>query len=100
MDTLTAKIDSVVLHPFLGPIILLTTLLLIFQLLFAWSDPFMGAIEYGFEFLANIVVSITSEGLLRSLLVDGIIAGVGGILIFLPHIIFLFVIISLQSIRK
>lgn len=92
-DNFTEKLDSIVLHPVAGPVILLTTLILTFQLLFAWSDPFMGGIEYLFETLAVFVTSVTSEGLLQSLLVDGVIAGVGGILVFLPHIIFLFIII-------
>jgi ferrous iron transport protein B len=92
-DTFTEKLDSVVLHPVLGPVILLTTLILIFQVLFAWSDPFMGAIESIFEFLAITATNVIPEGLLQSLIVDGIIAGVGGILIFLPHIVFLFMII-------
>ena len=92
-DTFTEKLDSLVLHPFLGPIILLTTLILIFQVLFAWSDPFMGGIESIFELLASTVTGILPEGLLQSLVVDGIIAGVGGILVFLPHIVFLFMII-------
>ena len=92
-DNFTEKVDSIVLHPFLGPIILLSTLVLIFQLLFAWSDPFMGWIELGFEGLANLVTSIVPEGLFQSMLVDGVIVGVGGILVFLPHIVFLFIII-------
>jgi len=93
-DSLTDKIDSVVLHPIFGPIVLMTLLILMFQLLFSWSDPFMGMIETFFEYLAGLVTSITSEGYVRSLLNDGIIAGVGGILVFLPHIIFLFIIIN------
>lgn len=93
LDSFTQKVDSFVLHPLLGPVILFTILILIFQLLFAWSDPFMGMIEGGFELLATLVMSIIPEGMLQSLIVDGMIAGVGGILVFLPHIVFLFVII-------
>jgi ferrous iron transport protein B len=92
-DSFTEKLDSYVLHPILGPVILLTTLILIFQVLFAWSDPFMGGIESIFEFLASTITEILPKGLLQSLIVDGIIAGVGGILVFLPHIVFLFMII-------
>lgn len=92
-DSFTERLDSIVLHPLLGPVLLGVILILIFQLLFAWSDPFMGMIESGFEFLSHFVMSVTSEGHIQSLLVDGIIAGVGGILVFLPHIIFLFMII-------
>lgn len=93
MDSLTEKVDSFLLHPFMGPIILIVLLVFIFQLLFAWSDPFMGMIEDGFSFLGSIATGILPEGLLQSLVVDGIIAGVGGIMVFLPHIIFLFMII-------
>ena len=93
LDTLTEKVDQYVLHPFLGPLILILTLLFIFQLLFAWSDPFMGLIEGGFGYLAELVQMITPEGLVQSLIVDGIIGGVGGIMVFLPHIVFLFIII-------
>ncbi|MFT6630549.1 MAG: ferrous iron transport protein B [Bacteriovoracaceae bacterium] len=92
-DSFTEKLDSYVLHPILGPVILLTTLILIFQVLFAWSDPFMGGIESIFEFLASTITEVLPKGLLQSLIVEGIIAGVGGILVFLPHIVFLFMII-------
>ena len=92
-DNLTEKLDSIVLHPVWGPSILFGVLLLIFQLLFAWSDPFMGIIESAFNMLASVTNNFLDDGLLKSLIVDGIIAGVGGILVFLPHIIFLFIII-------
>lgn len=92
-DTLTQKLDGFFLHPIWGPSLLLTILVLIFQLLFSWSDPFMGLIEGGFESLANLATATIPPGHLQSLVVDGIIAGVGGILVFLPHIVFLFVII-------
>ncbi len=92
-DTLTERVDKFVLHPFFGPLILIGTLLFIFQLLFAWSDPFMGLIESGFEYAAELAQLLIPEGLIQSLVVDGIIGGVGGIMVFLPHIIFLFIII-------
>ncbi len=92
-DSFTEKLDSIVLHEIWGPIILLAILIFVFQLLFAWSDPFMGFIEGGFEWLAGIVTELLPSGYLQSLLVDGVIAGVGGILVFLPHIVFLFIII-------
>lgn len=93
-DSFSDKVDNVVLHPFFGPIILLSILILIFQLLFAWSDPFMGAIEDGFGFLGSLASNNLSDGYLKSLIIDGIIAGVGGIMVFLPHIVFLFIIIN------
>lgn len=93
-DGFTEKVDGVLLHPFFGPILLMLILLLIFQLLFVWSDPFMGLIESGFEWLGAFATTHMSEGYLQSLIVDGIIAGVGGIVVFLPHIVFLFMIIN------
>lgn len=92
-DNLTQKLDRVFLHPIWGPWVLLFILILIFQLLFTWSDPFMGGIESSFEYLSSFVMTHMSEGYLRSLLVNGIIAGVGGVMVFLPHIVFLFTII-------
>lgn len=92
-DSFTEKLDSIVLHPLLGPFILLAILVTMFQLLFTWSDPFMGMIEGGFESLAGLIDGLLTDGLFKSLLIDGVIAGVGGILVFLPHIVFLFVII-------
>lgn len=92
-DNFTAKLDSIVLHEIWGPLILLGILVLVFQLLFAWSDPFMGLIEGGFEWLAAFVTELLPSGYLQSLIIDGVIAGVGGILVFLPHIVFLFIII-------
>jgi len=93
-DNFTDKLDSIVLHPILGPIILVLTLVFLFQLLFVWADPFVGLIESGFELLAGLVDSILADGYLKSLINDGIIAGVGGVLVFLPHIIFLFILIN------
>ncbi len=93
-DKFSQKVDSIVLHPILGPILLIAILVLIFQLLFAWSDPFMGAIEGLFEMAGGFVTNNLADGYLKSLIVDGIIAGVGGIMIFLPHIVFLFIIIN------
>ena len=92
-DNLTEKLDRVFLHPWLGPIVLITVLLFMFQLLFTWSDPFMGWIESFFGLIGELVSSFLPDGYLKSMLVDGVIAGVGGILVFLPHIVFLFLII-------
>jgi ferrous iron transport protein B len=93
-DTLTDKLDSIVLHPVLGPFVLMAVLVFLFQLLFVWADPFVGLIETGFELLSNLIDTSLSDGYLKSLLIDGVIAGVGGIVVFLPHIIFLFILIN------
>lgn len=94
-DSLTDRLDSFVLHPVLGPFVLAGVLIFLFQLLFVWADPFMGWIELGFEFIGGIINSSLSDGYLKSLLIDGIIAGVGGIVVFVPHILFLFILINL-----
>lgn len=92
-DTMTERIDSVLLHPIYGVLTLVAVLVVMFQLLFAWSDPFMGLIESGFEYLSALCVQYLPDNDFRSFLVDGIIAGVGGVLVFLPHICFLFIMI-------
>ena len=93
-DTFTDKFDSIVLHPFLGPFVLMAVLIILFQLLFVWADPFVGWIEIVFEFVANLIDSNLSDGYLKSLLIDGVIAGVGGVVVFMPHVLFLFVLIN------
>jgi len=94
-DTWTARIDGVLLHPVWGLLILLSLLFLMFQAVFSWSAPAMGAIESGFSLLEQGVVAVIPEGLLRSLITDGVIAGVGGVLVFLPQILVLFLFILL-----
>lgn len=92
-DSFTEKLDNLLLHPIFGVIILFTLLLGMFQLLFVGADPFIGMIESLFEFLGELATAYIPEGHLQSLVVDGILAGVGGIVVFLPHIVFLFLII-------
>lgn len=93
-DNFTELLDSILLHPVFGLGILFLTLLLIFQLLFAWADPFVGMIETLFEMMGTGVDSLLPDGYLKSLLIDGVIAGVGGVMVFLPHIAFLFILIN------
>ncbi len=94
-DTWTGRIDSVLLHPVAGLAILLTLLFVMFQAVFTWSTPAMDLIEAAFGALADLVVNILPDGLLRSLITDGLIAGVGGVLVFLPQILVLFLFILL-----
>jgi ferrous iron transport protein B len=89
-DTASDRIDRIVLHPIAGPIILLATLFLVFQAVFAWATPLMDGIEAGVGALGEALGSVLNEGLLRSLLVDGIVAGVGSVVVFLPQILILF----------
>ncbi|ART51115.1 ferrous iron transporter B [Acidovorax carolinensis] len=86
-------IDRVVLHPLWGMLLLSATMFLMFQAVFSWAAPPMEAIKDGAEALGHWVHALLPDGVLRSLLVDGILAGVGGVLVFLPQILILFLFI-------
>ena len=94
-DTWTGRLDSVLLHPVAGTIILLAVLFLMFQAVFTWAVPAMDAIDAGFGALGGLVNATLPDGLLKSLIADGIIAGVGSVLVFLPQILILFFFIIL-----
>ncbi|WAC58932.1 ferrous iron transporter B [Brevundimonas sp. SL130] len=97
-DTLTGRIDSVLLHPVGGMIILMAILFVMFQAVFSWAAPLMDGIEGGIGWLGGLVAAVLPEGLLQSLIVDGIISGVGSVLVFLPQILILFLfIIALED---
>jgi ferrous iron transport protein B len=86
----TGAIDAFVLHPIAGPIILLALLFVIFQAVFSWSEAPVALIESGFSALEQAVNAALPAGPLRSLIVDGVIAGVGSVVVFLPQILILF----------
>ncbi len=86
-------IDRVVLHPVWGMLILAATLFLMFQAVFSWAAVPMDAIKGGVEAIGEFVKNILPVGMLQSLLVDGVIAGVGSVLVFLPQILILFLFI-------
>ncbi|MBR7621016.1 ferrous iron transport protein B [Phenylobacterium sp. 20VBR1] len=92
-DTLTGKVDAVLLHPVWGLLILFALLLVMFQAVFTWATPLMDLIDAGMTALGGLVALAVPEGLVRSLLVDGVIAGVGSVLVFLPQILILFLFI-------
>ncbi len=85
-----AAIDRWVLHPVVGVLILIAVMVLMFQAVFSWATPFQDAINAAVGWLTGAVSSLLPEGMLRGLLTDGIIAGVGSVLVFLPQIIILF----------
>lgn len=89
------KIDRVLTHKFFGLVILVGILLVVFQTIFTWAALPMDLLDAGFGTFGEFVGSQMPEGILRDLVVDGIIAGVGGILIFLPQILLLFLFISI-----
>jgi len=94
-SSFTDRIDRLLLHRVLGPIILVLVMVIMFQSIFSWSVPLMDGIDAVFGALAGQVEGWMVEGPLRSLLVDGVIGGVGSVLIFLPQIIILFLFIAL-----
>lgn len=94
-DTTEDKLDAWVLHPVLGYVILLALLFTIFQAVFSWSALPMDLIKDGVDGIGALVAQLLPDGLLRSLLVDGVIAGVGSVLVFLPQILILFFFILL-----
>jgi ferrous iron transport protein B len=86
----THLFDAVALHPVSGPILLLALLFLMFQAVFAWSEAPIGWIEALFAGLENGVTTVLPPGFVRSFLSDGVIAGVGAVIVFLPQILILF----------
>lgn len=86
-------IDRVVLHPVWGLAILALVMFFMFQAVFAWAAPFMDAIDATIGAIGSLVGDALPDGPLRGLLVEGIIAGVGSVIIFLPQILFLFLFI-------
>jgi ferrous iron transport protein B len=83
------NIDKVLTHPIIGPIIFLALLVFIFQSIFSWSTYPMEWIDKGIGIFGNWILNIMQPGILRDLIVEGIIGGVGAILIFLPQILIL-----------
>jgi len=91
----THLLDGVLLHPVVGPVVLAAVLFIMFQAVFAWSEVPIGWIESGMALLAEGATNVIPDGLLRSLVVDGVIGGVGAVVVFLPQILILFLFILL-----
>ncbi len=87
------RIDAVALHPLWGMLLLAAALFLMFQAVFSWAQLPMDAIKEGVTALAGWVGAHMPEGVLRSLLTDGVLAGAGSVLVFLPQILILFLFI-------
>ena len=88
--TFSDRVDAVVLHPFAGPVILALILFLVFQAVFAWAQLPMDAIKSGVGLFGEWVGRALPASLLKDLFVNGVLAGVGSVLVFLPQIIILF----------
>ncbi len=89
------RIDAVVMHPVWGLLVLAAVLFLIFQAVFSWATLPMDLIKEAMAVVGEWITGAMADGPLRSLLVDGVVAGVGGVLVFLPQILILFFFILL-----
>lgn len=92
---ISEKIDRVLTHKVFGLLFLIAILLIVFQAIFSWAALPMDLLDQGFGALGDAVRAEMPAGILTDLLVDGVIAGVGGVLVFLPQILLLFLFISL-----
>ena len=89
------QIDRYVTHPIFGTAVFAVVMMLVFQAVFAWASPFMDLIDSAVGLLGSWVGGQIPDGLFRSLVVDGAIAGVGSVVIFIPQIAFLFFAIAI-----
>jgi ferrous iron transport protein B len=94
-DSLTTRVDAVVLHPVGGLVILGLILFVMFQAVFSWAQPVMELLSSAFAALGQIVHDTLPAGLLQSFLQNGVISGVGSVIVFLPQIIIIFLFILL-----
>ncbi len=84
------RLDRLLLHPTFGFVFFIGLMLLVFQSLFAWSDPVISLVETAFVGLSNTITETLPPGLFRDLLTEGVIGGVGNVVVFLPQILLLF----------
>ena len=93
--TASDRVDNFVLHRTAGPLLFVALLALMFQAMFAWVKPFADAIQWVLTLAGSAVASVIPPGELQSLIVDGVFAGVGSVLVFVPQIAMLFLFIGL-----
>lgn len=93
----TQRADRVLIHPVWGFAVFIALMAVLFQSLFAWSDPAIGLVESLFGWLSTSAAEALGPGVFSSLVADGIIAGVGGVVVFLPQILLLFFLIGLME---
>jgi len=96
-QSLSDRLDAILVHRVLGPLIFGGILLFVFQSIFSWATPVMDLIELGMLSLGGLVRNLLPSGLITDLLVDGVIAGVGNVVVFLPQILLLFFFLSLME---
>lgn len=90
----SARVDAVLIHPVWGLAVFALVMLIVFQALFAWSEPLVGTIEAAVAATQDAVRGLLPEGAVRDLIVDGIVAGVGNVVVFVPQIALLFAFIT------
>jgi ferrous iron transport protein B len=95
--TLASGLDRVLLHPWAGPLILFAFLFVMFQAVFAWATPFADALEGGIGALSDGITGAMPANLLRDFLTQGVLAGVGSVVVFLPQIVILFAFILVME---
>jgi len=94
---MSERVDRVLVHPVFGFGVFLLVNALIFQALFAWSEPVMDVIESAFSVLSEVVQPVFGDNVWSELVADGLIAGVGSVVVFLPQILLLFFCIGLME---
>jgi ferrous iron transport protein B len=94
-DSLTTRVDAVVLHPVAGLVILALILFVMFQAVFSWAQPVMELLSSSFAALGQLVHDTLPGGIVQSFLQNGLISGVGSVIVFLPQIIIIFLFILL-----
>jgi len=92
--TLSDRIDAVLTHKLAGTLVFVVVMALLFSSIFVWAAPLMGLVDLAVGSVANVVETLLPEGALRSLVVDGVIGGVGAVVVFLPQILILFFFIA------
>lgn len=95
--TIANGLDRMLLNPWLGPVFLFTMLFVMFQAVFAWATPFADGIDAGFSALSGLVTNTLPPSILRDFLTEGLIAGVGSVVVFLPQILILFLFILVME---
>lgn len=90
----TEQIDAVLTHPVLGFVVFGVVMLIVFEALFSWSEPAIGLVEQAIAWAQRGTAGVLPEGPLRGLVVDGVIAGVGNVVVFVPQIALLFLFIG------
>lgn len=93
--TFSEKLDKILTHPILGVLTLFVVLAVVFQSIYTWAGPVMDLVEGSVGALGDLIGGGMADGMFKSLVVDGVIGGVGGVLVFLPQIVFLFAFLAI-----